>query len=103
MSSISFIASTSLRRRYRPTVKWVVAREKVDLGSEVQGSTERCRVPHPCGFCKGAVFVLQSFGLISLDEPLFLWYSSFWVQLQLIPVLACAHLPLANVHNFGAI
>src|SRR5260370_37997585 len=23
--------------------------------------------------------------LIPLDEPIFLWYSSFWVQLQLIP------------------
>ncbi len=33
--------------------------------------------------------------LFPLDEPIFLWYSSFWVQLQLIPVLARAHLPLA--------
>src|SRR5260370_1742887 len=31
--------------------------------------------------------------LIPLDEPILLWYSSFWVQLQLIPVLACAQLP----------
>ncbi len=23
--------------------------------------------------------------LIPLDKPVFLWYSSFWVQLQLIP------------------
>src|SRR5712671_6463690 len=34
--------------------------------------------------------------LFPLDDPIFLWYSSFWVQLQLIPVLARAHLPLAT-------
>src|SRR6266849_686560 len=28
---------------------------------------------------------LRPFRLIPLDEPLFLWYSSFWVQLQPIP------------------
>jgi len=38
--------------------------------------------------------------LIPLDEPLFLWYSSFWVQLQLIPVLVCAHLHLAKCAQF---
>jgi hypothetical protein len=37
--------------------------------------------------------LLRPFRLIPLDEPLFLWYISFWVQLQPIPVLACAHLP----------
>src|SRR6266446_3898245 len=44
--------------------------------------------------------------LILLDDPIRLWYSTFWVQLQQIPVLACAHLPLvtrANMHNLGAI
>src|SRR6266699_481510 len=30
---------------------------------------------------------------LPLDEPTFLWYCSSWVQLRLIPVLACAHLP----------
>src|SRR6266487_1745230 len=29
--------------------------------------------------------LLRPFLLIPLDEPVFLWYSSFWVQLQLIP------------------
>ena len=35
--------------------------------------------------------------LFPLDEPIFPWYSSFWVQLHLIPVLARAHLRLATM------
>src|SRR5260370_32117480 len=40
--------------------------------------------------------LLRPFRLIPLDEPILLWYSSLWVQLQPIPVLASTHLPIAK-------
>src|SRR5260370_242792 len=43
--------------------------------------------------------LLKTRYLIPLDEPIFLWYSSFRVQFRLIPVLPCAHLSLSRYAN----